>query len=106
MRRPPPWTVESLDAGYKVVDANGQALAYVCGHADQSCAGIAKALILDRGSRAASPSCPSFSPRRQQSPLSELTAKLVIMVFVGQGVGGGYPVRLLDSGSSNVSCRA
>ena len=36
MRRfpPPPWTVEALDSGFKVVDANGQVLAYVYGHAD------------------------------------------------------------------------
>ena len=28
MRRfPPPWTVEALDGGFKVVDANGQAIA-------------------------------------------------------------------------------
>ena len=32
MRRfPPPWTVEALDAGYKVVYASGQALAFVYG---------------------------------------------------------------------------
>jgi hypothetical protein len=31
MRRfPPPWTVEPLDGGFKIVDANGQSLAYVC----------------------------------------------------------------------------
>lgn len=35
MRRfPAPWTVEKLDAGFKIVDANGQSLAYVYGHAD------------------------------------------------------------------------
>ena len=35
MRRfPPPWTVEALDGGFKIVDSNGQALAYVYGHAD------------------------------------------------------------------------
>ena len=29
MRRfPPPWTVEALDGGFKVVDANAQTLAY------------------------------------------------------------------------------
>ena len=26
---PPPWTVEALDGGFKVIDANGQTLAYV-----------------------------------------------------------------------------
>jgi hypothetical protein len=30
MRRfPAPWTVEAIDGGFKIVDANGQALAYV-----------------------------------------------------------------------------
>ena len=33
-RFPPPWTVEALDGGFKIVDSNGQALAYVYGHAD------------------------------------------------------------------------
>ena len=48
MRRfPPPWTIETLDGGFKVVDANGQALAYVYGHADPRDAQIAKALTLD-----------------------------------------------------------
>jgi hypothetical protein len=28
-RFPPPWTIEPPDAGYKVVDASGQAFAYV-----------------------------------------------------------------------------
>ena len=30
-RFPPPWTVEALDGGFKIVDANGQSLAYVYG---------------------------------------------------------------------------
>ena len=36
MRRfPPPWTLEALDGGFKIVDGNGQTLASVYGHADQ-----------------------------------------------------------------------
>ena len=55
MRRfPPPWTVESLDSGFKIVDANKQTLAYVYGHADSRDAGIAKALTLDEARRMAS----------------------------------------------------
>jgi hypothetical protein len=54
MRRlPAPWTVESIDGGFKVVDANGQALAYAYGHADPRDAGIAKALTLDEARRIA-----------------------------------------------------
>ena len=33
-RFPPPWSVETLDGGFKIVDAHGQSLAYVYGHAD------------------------------------------------------------------------
>ena len=33
-RFPPPWTVDALDGGFKIVDSNGQTLAYVYGHAD------------------------------------------------------------------------
>jgi hypothetical protein len=48
MRRfPAQWTVEALDGGYKVVDANKQTLAYVYGHADPRDAQVAKALTLD-----------------------------------------------------------
>ena len=55
MRRfPPPWTVEPLDGGFKIVDANKQAIAYVYGHADPREAGIAKALTLDEARRIAS----------------------------------------------------
>ena len=32
-RFPPPLTVEALDGGFKIVDANKQAIAYVYGHA-------------------------------------------------------------------------
>jgi hypothetical protein len=53
-RFPPPWTIESLDGGFKVVEANGQALAYVYRHADPRDAGIAKSLTLDETRRIAS----------------------------------------------------
>ena len=33
MRRfPAPWTVEAIEAGFKVIDANKQGIAYVYGH--------------------------------------------------------------------------
>ena len=52
MRRfPAPWTVEALDGGFKIVDANGPTLAYVYGHADHpNCQG----LTLDEARRIAS----------------------------------------------------
>jgi len=51
MRRfPPPWTVEPLDAEYKVVDA----LAYVYGLDDSRDARIAKSLTRDEARRIAS----------------------------------------------------
>jgi hypothetical protein len=55
MRRfPPPWTIEELDGVFKVLDASGQVLAYVYGHADPYDAAIAKALTLDEARRIAS----------------------------------------------------
>ena len=47
--RPPPWTVEELEAGFKVVDASKQTIAYVYGHADAREAETAKGLTLDQG---------------------------------------------------------
>ena len=55
MRRfPAPWTVEALDGVFKIVDSNGQALAYVYGHADPRDAQIANSLTLDEARRIAS----------------------------------------------------
>src|SRR6476619_238002 len=55
MRRfPPPWNVEALDAGLKIVDSNGQSIAYVYGHADPRDAETAKGLTLDEARRIAS----------------------------------------------------
>ena len=53
-RFPPPWTVEQIPGGFKVVDTNGQSLAYVYGHADQRDAQIANGLTLDEARRIAS----------------------------------------------------
>jgi hypothetical protein len=53
-RFPPPWTIEELEAGFKIVDGNGQTLAYVYGHVDQRDAASAKALTLDEARRIAS----------------------------------------------------
>jgi hypothetical protein len=54
MRRfPAPWKVEALDGGFKIMDANKQAIAYVYGHADPRDAGIANSLTLDEARRIA-----------------------------------------------------
>ena len=52
-RFPPPWTVEAIDAGFKVIDANAQALAYVFGRADKRNADIAHILTTDEARRIA-----------------------------------------------------
>ena len=55
MRRfPPPWTVEAIEAGFKVIDANKQSIAYVYGHADKRDADTANGLTLDEARRIAS----------------------------------------------------
>ena len=53
-RFPAPWTVEAIDAGFKIVDANGQSLAYVYGYDNPRDAGVASALTLDEARRIAS----------------------------------------------------
>jgi hypothetical protein len=55
MRRfPPPWTVEKIPGGLKVVDANGQSLAYVYSRERPDGAHIAKVLTEDEARRIAS----------------------------------------------------
>ena len=55
MRRfPPPWTVEKIPGGFKVVDANQQSLAYVYSRETQSDAQIANVLTEDEARRIAS----------------------------------------------------
>jgi len=50
MRRfPPPWTVEKIPGGYKVLDANGQSLAHVYADNRQ----IVNALTVDEARRIA-----------------------------------------------------
>ena len=53
-RRQPPWTVEQIPGGYKVLDANGQSLAYVYGRETKADADIAKVLTMDEARRIAS----------------------------------------------------
>jgi hypothetical protein len=48
-RFPAPWTVEQIPGGFKVVDANGQALAYIYARETKAQADTAKVLTLDRG---------------------------------------------------------
>ena len=53
MRRfPPPWAVEKIPGGFKVLDAERQSLAYVYGVADDPT--IGKTLTLDEARRIAS----------------------------------------------------
>ena len=55
MRRfSPPWTVEQIPGGFKVLDASGQSLAYVYGRETKADADTAKGLTLDEARRIAS----------------------------------------------------
>jgi len=53
-RFPSPWTVEQLPGGYKVLDANGQSLAYVYGRESRADADTARVLTMDEARRVAS----------------------------------------------------
>jgi hypothetical protein len=52
-RFPPPWQVEQIPGGFKVLDANRQALAYVYARDTQQQAEIAKVLTFDEARRIA-----------------------------------------------------
>ena len=52
-RFPAPWQVEQIPGGYKVLDANGQALAYVYTRETKQQADIAKVLTFDEARRIA-----------------------------------------------------
>jgi hypothetical protein len=55
MRRfPAPWTVEKIPGGFKVIDANGQSLAYVYSRDNLNDAQIAGVLTEDEARRIAS----------------------------------------------------
>jgi hypothetical protein len=53
-RFPPPWTVERIPGGFKVLDANGQSLAYVYSRGTKDAANIAGVLTEDEARRIAS----------------------------------------------------
>ena len=53
-RFPPPWTVVKIPGGLKVVDANGQSLAYVYSRETSADARIAGVLTEDEARRIAS----------------------------------------------------
>ena len=50
---PPPWTVEQIPGGFKVVDASGQSLVYVYARETKAEADIAKVLTFDEARRIA-----------------------------------------------------
>ena len=52
-RFPAPWTVEQVAGGYKVMDASGQALAYIYARDTKAQADIAKVLTFDEARRIA-----------------------------------------------------
>ena len=50
-RFPPPWQVEQAPGGFKVLDANGQALVYVYARETANEANIARVLTFDETQR-------------------------------------------------------
>jgi hypothetical protein len=54
MRRfPPPWTVEKISGGFKVIDTNGQSLAYFYARDNDHDANTAGVLTMDEARRMA-----------------------------------------------------
>ena len=52
-RFPPPWTVEKIPGGFKVIDAQGRCLAYVYSRKSAADAGTAGVLTEDEAERIA-----------------------------------------------------
>lgn len=52
-RFPAPWTVERTEGGFKVMDANGQAVAYTYCRDTAESASVAKVLTVDEARRIA-----------------------------------------------------
>ena len=65
-RFPPPWTVVPMPGGYKVVDAQGQSLAYLYARESTADADTAKVLTMDEARRIASniAKLPALLPRK------------------------------------------
>ena len=53
-RFPPPWTIERLPGGFKVIDADGQPLAYFYARENDNDAGTGGVLTMDEARRLAS----------------------------------------------------
>jgi len=51
---PPPWTAQEIPGGFKVLDADGQSLAYVYRRESKADADIAHVLTMDEARRIAS----------------------------------------------------
>ena len=71
-RFPPPWSVEQIPGGYKILDANGQSVAYVYGRETRADADIANVLTMDEARRVASniPKLSIYLPA-ETDPMSE-----------------------------------
>ena len=87
-RFPPPWTVERLPGSFKVIDANGQSLAYFFARENDHDANTAGVLTMDEARRLAS----NF-------------AKLPELLGRGLGVGPAalrYPLRAASRPNSRI----
>jgi len=65
----PPWQVEQIDGGFKVLNASGQALVYVYARETREQADIAKVLTFDEARRIAVSGAISCRVRRPGSTL-------------------------------------
>jgi hypothetical protein len=95
MRRfPLPWTVEKIPGGFKVIDANGQSLAYVYSRENASDAHMAKVLTEDEARR-------NRGQHRQASSIAEQHRKMKRAPTEADAL---YLPRLVASNRDDGSC--
>jgi hypothetical protein len=69
-RFPPPWTIERLPGGFKVVDAHGQSLAYFYARDNDNDAGTGGVLTMDEARRFARRRYDKLGRERVDNPVA------------------------------------
>jgi hypothetical protein len=111
MRRfPPPWTVERLPSGFKVIDANGQSLAYFYARENDHDANTAGVLTMDEARRMASnfANLPELTVRRPRLTVTDDAVSLHLLSGVSESycVPANAAIPLKSNAQNVIGCTA